>query len=139
MSRYGDHRDLHVLTHSFPTRRASDLRCPVDVDDARDLHRLVVDPDRAARSQHGDRPALVLGASRYHEDVGEVRLLGRQACEEVAETIAQDLLPLPESEAAEVALLGEDVDEAAAAAQPGRALAGPHPSPEERRWGKGCG
>src|SRR3546814_19265959 len=21
---YGDHRDLHVLTHSFPTRRASD-------------------------------------------------------------------------------------------------------------------
>src|SRR3546814_10562528 len=24
---YGDHRDLHVLTHSFPTRRSSDL-CP---------------------------------------------------------------------------------------------------------------
>src|SRR3546814_11969544 len=23
--RYGDHRDLHVLTHSFPTRRSSDL------------------------------------------------------------------------------------------------------------------
>src|SRR3546814_18710772 len=22
---YGDHRDLHVLTHSFPTRRVSDL------------------------------------------------------------------------------------------------------------------
>src|SRR3546814_4213956 len=22
----GDHRDLHVLTHSFPTRRTSDLR-----------------------------------------------------------------------------------------------------------------
>src|SRR3546814_17080737 len=22
---YGDHRDLHVLTHSFPTRRSSDL------------------------------------------------------------------------------------------------------------------
>src|SRR3546814_14569505 len=22
---YGDHRDLHVLAHSFPTRRASDL------------------------------------------------------------------------------------------------------------------
>src|SRR3546814_15044296 len=29
---YGDHRDLHVLTHSFPTRRSSDLivaRVPV--------------------------------------------------------------------------------------------------------------
>src|SRR3546814_2806777 len=24
-SRYGDHRYLHVLTHSFPTRRSSDL------------------------------------------------------------------------------------------------------------------
>src|SRR3546814_9037916 len=23
---YGDHRDLHVLTHSFPTRRSSDLQ-----------------------------------------------------------------------------------------------------------------
>src|SRR3546814_12233175 len=23
--RYGDHRDLHVLTHTFPTRRSSDL------------------------------------------------------------------------------------------------------------------
>src|SRR3546814_9514141 len=23
---YGDHRDLHGLTHSFPTRRSSDLR-----------------------------------------------------------------------------------------------------------------
>src|SRR6056297_234368 len=25
---YGDHRDLHVLTHSFPTRRSSDLSRP---------------------------------------------------------------------------------------------------------------
>src|SRR3546814_8591094 len=24
-SGYGDHRDLHVLTHAFPTRRAADL------------------------------------------------------------------------------------------------------------------
>src|SRR3546814_13166502 len=27
---YGDHRDLHVLTHSFPTRRSSDLRPSAD-------------------------------------------------------------------------------------------------------------
>src|SRR3546814_181954 len=27
-SLYGDHRDLHVLTHSFPTRRSSDLAWP---------------------------------------------------------------------------------------------------------------
>src|SRR3546814_2979772 len=33
---YGDHRDLHVLTHSFPTRRSSDLcRDP----DGRQAHR----------------------------------------------------------------------------------------------------
>src|SRR3546814_14199398 len=25
---YGDHRDLHVLTHSFPTRRSTDLLQP---------------------------------------------------------------------------------------------------------------
>src|SRR6056297_1726797 len=27
VSRYGDHRVLHVLTHSFPTRRSSDRAC----------------------------------------------------------------------------------------------------------------
>src|SRR3546814_14932632 len=27
---YGDHRDLHVLTHSFPTRRSSDLQLLVE-------------------------------------------------------------------------------------------------------------
>src|SRR3546814_12986763 len=27
---YGVHRDLHVLTHSFPTRRSSDLSIPAD-------------------------------------------------------------------------------------------------------------
>src|SRR3546814_7543076 len=36
----GDHLDLHVLTHSFPTRRSSDLLClmcsqpPRDVEDS---------------------------------------------------------------------------------------------------------
>src|SRR3546814_18407141 len=29
--RYGDHRDLHVLTHSFPTRRTSDLLTYTDI------------------------------------------------------------------------------------------------------------
>src|SRR3546814_1543534 len=31
---YGDHRDLHVLTHAFPTRRSSDL---IDLVDARQI------------------------------------------------------------------------------------------------------
>src|SRR3546814_13575350 len=30
---YGPHRDLHVLTHSLPTRRSSDLLSPGSVDD----------------------------------------------------------------------------------------------------------
>src|SRR3546814_17677820 len=34
---YGDHRDLHVLTHSFPTRRSSDL---------------FADPTEACRNTH---------------------------------------------------------------------------------------
>src|SRR3546814_10976797 len=37
--RYGHHRDLHVLTHSFPTRRSSDLL----TDTARSMNR---DPSR---------------------------------------------------------------------------------------------
>src|SRR3546814_16822101 len=39
---YGDHRDLHVRTHSFPTRRSSDLgsepyKCPKDIAKAKQL------------------------------------------------------------------------------------------------------
>src|SRR3546814_13945378 len=34
--RYGYPRDLHVLTHSFPTRRSSDLEPGHDDDDHRD-------------------------------------------------------------------------------------------------------
>src|SRR3546814_12530126 len=40
---YGDHRDLHVLTHSFPTRRSSDL------------------PGSAGAQQPDRRPNLNLG------------------------------------------------------------------------------
>src|SRR3546814_20825079 len=38
---YGDHLDLHVLTHSFPTRRSSDLLDPL-------LAELIVDHQFAA-------------------------------------------------------------------------------------------
>src|SRR3546814_18052383 len=34
---YCDHRDLHVLTHSYPTRRSSDLNLP--------LNRLYAEPE----------------------------------------------------------------------------------------------
>src|SRR3546814_14338649 len=45
---YGDHRDLHVLTHSFPTLRSSDLPTP----DVRFL----------ARSPHAVRTARPVGS-----------------------------------------------------------------------------
>src|SRR3546814_16244496 len=31
---YGDHRDLHVATHSFPTRRSADLSAAIGAEDA---------------------------------------------------------------------------------------------------------
>src|SRR3546814_12729767 len=31
----GDHRDLHVLTHSFPTRRSADLRVRMELSRSR--------------------------------------------------------------------------------------------------------
>src|SRR3546814_10277714 len=37
---YGDHRELHVLTHSFPTRRSSDLVAqPLEVEQDRCVDR----------------------------------------------------------------------------------------------------
>src|SRR3546814_1622779 len=75
---YGDHRDLHVLTHSFPTRRSSDLR-------AASLLLL-----RDGHDGGGDRPALrrrgdllERGGALQHRPlapgaVGEARREGRR-------------------------------------------------------------
>src|SRR3546814_20337440 len=74
--RYGDHRDLHVLTHSFPTRRYSDieLRSGIDLairyelaerDEARiHMAATVVELDRVDRAelragQFGDEDVVV--------------------------------------------------------------------------------
>src|SRR3546814_12732551 len=53
-SGYGDHRDLPVLTHSFPTRRSSDLR-PARLEGAARVLLGVV--ENAARRDGAD-PAL---------------------------------------------------------------------------------
>src|SRR3546814_17024488 len=68
---YGDHRNLHVLTHSFPTRRSSDLARRVDEDDdqgtvvgQRGDQRAVIDGGEAAvtarrQGDAADRQALM--------------------------------------------------------------------------------
>src|SRR3546814_2004454 len=59
---YVDHRDRHVLTHSFPTRRSSDL--------ARD-HTVVHDA-RLPGDILGDRDPLILGLVREHRPRNDV-------------------------------------------------------------------
>src|SRR3546814_15389552 len=50
----GDHRDLHVLTHSFPTRRASLLPATDDVDDTEEPTRTTATP----HERDGGEPAM---------------------------------------------------------------------------------
>src|SRR3546814_12535532 len=72
VERYGDHRDLHVLTHSFPTRRSSDL-----------TQRLFVDVYRSTRL-FGREGAV--GAA----DVGDLPVLSRVDGDVVGDRVAQD-------------------------------------------------
>src|SRR3546814_14620436 len=62
---YGDHRDLHVLTHSFPTRRSSDL-VPVRAFTAAGQRGLTTLPSGSTRSSGARQPAL-FGASGASE------------------------------------------------------------------------
>src|SRR3546814_18293581 len=86
---YGDHRDLHLLTHSFPTRRSSDLVAQrMTVGDRHGvrgaLHPLdrgqlaVVQPDgaRLAGAGDGDRGRLP-GPGRSEEHTSELQSLMR--------------------------------------------------------------
>src|SRR3546814_12827631 len=50
----GDHRDLHVLTHSVPTRRSSDLKLPDEIVDTRQPCRVLDFGRRGIRLAVGD-------------------------------------------------------------------------------------
>src|SRR3546814_17556775 len=66
---YGYHRDLHVLTHSFPTRRSSDLlRSPIETESLSALR---------AMALSGDCYAL-LPRSSVHADVVSGKLMARR-------------------------------------------------------------
>src|SRR3546814_7814996 len=51
----GDHRCLHVLTHSFPTRRSSDLRGGGEAGPAHGLHPLGQPCAQEGRARTGNR------------------------------------------------------------------------------------
>src|SRR3546814_3657294 len=51
----GDHRDLHVLTHSFPTRRSSDLRYGIGAEDWELARRGLIDPEQPTTGFKGLR------------------------------------------------------------------------------------
>src|SRR3546814_5650321 len=61
VSRCGHHRYLHVLTHSFPTRRSSVLP-----GDGLDLHQVVGLQGRAGGDQVDDAPAQAQARRQLH-------------------------------------------------------------------------
>src|SRR3546814_1509087 len=87
---YGDHRDLHVLTHSFPTRRSSDLstRLPSTVPTSADRAgarrgseassaRTTSTPRSAPRLTFAISSAATAGSSRSEEHTSELQSLMR--------------------------------------------------------------
>src|SRR3546814_1424314 len=74
---YGYHRDLHVLTHSFPTRRSSDLQLDLRFDKrAKRSRREIVDAEGDRRRVRG--AGLAAGPDRDDHRVRE----GRERSEE---------------------------------------------------------
>src|SRR3546814_17131980 len=77
---YGDHRDLHVLTHSFPTRRSSDLdKPPRNSDQIADLIKPPAPPAEHQRHEHAaQRPvtslAQILAVGEQEEEIGRAHV-----------------------------------------------------------------
>src|SRR3546814_1956293 len=69
---YGAHRDLHVLTHSFPTRRSSDLAQPRDdrrVGRSRDRREARVGFEAVEAEGHGTQ--RIEGGRQVGKDEGD--------------------------------------------------------------------
>src|SRR3546814_12671023 len=60
---YGDHRDLHVLTHSFPTRRSAELILDAEKGDIVTNHHVAADADEivVVLSNRRELKATLLG------------------------------------------------------------------------------
>src|SRR3546814_10311563 len=75
---YGDHRDLHVLTHSFPTRRSSD-RCTrfIDLDALTSEERAEAQGKTPSTPVIDDELVKLLGDARSEEHTSELQSLMR--------------------------------------------------------------
>src|SRR3546814_3236525 len=71
----GDHRELHVLTHSVPTRRSSELSCPIPV--ARTASQVLRD---AYRPRHLSRWTRTLPRKVDPDPTRGLWLVERLAC-----------------------------------------------------------
>src|SRR3546814_978888 len=74
--RYGDHRDLHVLTHSFPTRRSSDL--PEVIERGGVLPRVIWSYDHQVPDVGLSRPGAHARARGLCRPEGQVALADRR-------------------------------------------------------------
>src|SRR3546814_19253169 len=74
----GDHRELHVLTHSFPTRRSSDLPVQDAIRAAQAIaagtgrYRPALQAQRIASKAHA-----ALGEAAYHILIGQIVVPGK--------------------------------------------------------------
>src|SRR3546814_8445835 len=81
---YGDHRDLHVLTHSFPTRRSSDLflsaanRLGTPLGNVEKDFWVCWTLDQLYHERSADQPRLLFkGGTRSEEHTSELQSLMR--------------------------------------------------------------
>src|SRR3546814_15217315 len=85
---YRDHRNLHVLTHSFPTRRSSDLRIDETVEFA-GLER-IVGARRASEHAH-DLDAVIVAPQ--HPVWAEIEGLLRRMARDIGRTFDAQAAP----------------------------------------------
>src|SRR3546814_9108508 len=80
---YGDHRDLHLLTHSFPTRRSSDRRAPAALAEHRLRRReaggvgALETEDRLFRIADGEDRPLALARTLPGEELADLGIHDR--------------------------------------------------------------
>src|SRR3546814_8638635 len=82
---YGDHRDLHVLTHSFPTRRSAELILDAETGYIVTNHHVAADADEivVVLSDRRELNATLLGTDpeldRSEEHTSELQSLMRNS------------------------------------------------------------
>src|SRR3546814_8018026 len=81
---YRDHRDLHVLTHSFPTRRSSELEALLD----RSIGQVVSAANAGALDQRIDTAALDGVAAKIGQQINTLLDTMGEAINSIQTTVA---------------------------------------------------